>query len=318
MSKKYKRYLQIGMTLLIIGALVVGVIKYVNGPELFRALQSFNYIYALPMLGVSILTLLVMAWRFVVLVRPLGDVAWQVPFKVFIAGQPGLLIPGGLAMRAALLKQAGISVGKGSAPVLFSSLLDQASFFVVSLVAALWFPPVRLPVLIILVVVGLLAGAMAISSTRRWLARGANWLAQKAHIDEQWQQFQEEFPKLLTLSTMNVAAALTAVVLVLNVFVLDLDVRAFGSSLAYSALILSFVVPTMLGRLAPVPGGIGVTEASMVGLLVSTTELGVNAATAIVVIYRIATLFFQAVVGALVYFFVWRGNREEATAKAAG
>ncbi|MEZ4617558.1 MAG: hypothetical protein R2867_18875 [Caldilineaceae bacterium] len=72
----------------------------------------------------------------------------------------------------------------------------------------------------------------------------------------------------------------------------------------------------MLGRLAPVPGGIGVTEASMVGVLVSVAAMSSHTATAVVIIYRIATILFQALFGALVYFFVWRGSAEKVHAKA--
>lgn len=316
MGKQAKRYLQLALPLVIVIALIIGIIKYANGAEVLNALRSFNYWYAAPMLLASTLYLLVIAWRFVVLLRPLADVRWQLPFKSFIAGQPGLLIPGGLALRAGLLNQAGVDLGKGSVPVVLSSVLDQVAFFLVSLVAALWLPEVRTPVLILLGVLSLLAIALLFDQTRQWFQRSADWAARKLHIEDQWQQFQTDFPKTMTWPVIGTTLGLTALSLGLTVLVLDLNVRAFGETVSYHALLLAFVLPTMLGRLSPAPGGIGVTEASMVGVLVSVAALSRHSATAVVIIFRLATLLFQASLGAAVYFLIWRGKKEKLRANA--
>ncbi|MEZ4680260.1 MAG: lysylphosphatidylglycerol synthase transmembrane domain-containing protein [Caldilineaceae bacterium] len=304
------------MPVIIVIALIIGVVKYVNGADVLNALRRFNYTYAPLMLTLSTLYLLVISWRFVVLLRPLSDVQWHVPFKSFIASQPGLLIPGGLALRAGLLKQAGVAVGKGSVPVLLSTLLDQGVFLAISLIAALWFPPARLPVMILLGLIGLCGVVLAVASIRRRFLQATKWLAQKLHIEQPWQQFRADLPKTITWSVMGTTIGLTVVSVALTVLILDLNVRALGESVPYHALLLAFVLPTMLGRLAPVPGGIGVTEASMVGVLVSVAAMSSHTATAVVIIYRIATILFQALFGALVYFFVWRGSAEKVHAKA--
>ncbi|MEZ4617559.1 MAG: hypothetical protein R2867_18880 [Caldilineaceae bacterium] len=140
MSKQIKRYARVALPVIIVIALIIGVVKYVNGADVLNALRRFNYTYAPLMLTLSTLYLLVISWRFVVLLRPLSDVQWHVPFKSFIASQPGLLIPGGLALRAGLLKQAGVAVGKGSVTCPAIDATRSGVFLAISLIAALWFP----------------------------------------------------------------------------------------------------------------------------------------------------------------------------------
>ncbi|MCB0110942.1 MAG: flippase-like domain-containing protein [Caldilineaceae bacterium] len=317
-KQQIKRYLQVGLPVLMVVALILGAIKYVNGREVLNALQQFNYSYSIPILMLSMLYLIVISWRFVVLLRALTAVRWHVPFKSFIASQPGLLIPGGLALRASLLNQAGVPVGRGSVPVLLSSLLDQVAFLAIAMVAALWFPPARTPVLVVLALFALAGGALAVTAIRKRVLQGGRWLRRKLHVEEQWQQFRTDLPKSFTWSVLGPTLGLTAISLGLTVLILDLNVRAFNQSVPYHALLLAFVLPTMLGRLVPIlPGGIGVTEASMVGVLVSVAALSTHAATAIVIIFRIATIFFQAMLGAVVYFFLWRGQKENVQVEPA-
>lgn len=311
MSKRVKKYLRLALPVIIVGGMVYGVMKYVNGEELFEALQQFNYSYAPIMLAASTIYLLVISWRFVILLRPLSDIRWQTPFKSFIASQPGLLIPGGLALRAGILNQAGVPLGKGSIPVLLSSVLDQTTFFSISLIAALWFPPARTPVLITLAGLAAVTFALSFATTRRYVVRAIDWVVRTLHIEEQWQQFKIDLPKTLNWQMLAYTLALTLVSIVFTVIVLHLDVEGLGQSVPYHALLLAFVLPTMLGRMMPlIPGGFGIIEASMVGVLVSVAALSTNTATAVVIIFRIATILFQALLGALVYFFFWRGSEE--------
>lgn len=313
MSKKIKRYLQLGLPVLILIALGIGIKKYVNGDDVVDALQRFDYRYAAPILLLSGLYLLIVAQRFVMLLRALTEnVNWHVPFKSFIASQPGLLIPGGLALRASLLHQAGVGIGRGSVPVLLSSMLDQVAFFGISLVAALWYPPARIPVFILLALLALCGSALTVQRVRQSLDQLVMWVVNKFHVVEQWQQFKSDLPRTLRWQVLAPTLALTALSLAVTVLILHLSVLSVEQSAPYHALLLAFVLPTMLGRLVPIlPGGFGVTEASMVGVLMSVAMMGTSNATAIVIMFRLATIFFQALLGAIVYFFLWRGQQEE-------
>jgi hypothetical protein len=55
----------------------------------------------------------------------------------------------------------------------------------------------------------------------------------------------------------------------------------------------------------------------MVGFLTSTSDLGNAAAFAASAIFRIVTILLPAAIGALIYFFGWRGEEEAEAATPA-
>jgi len=83
-------------------------------------------------------------------------------------------------------------------------------------------------------------------------------------------------------------------------------VAAFGAELPFAALIFVSVGTGLLAGLAPVPGGIGVAEATMTGLL-TACGLPTEQAVSIAIVHRIATAYIPPVVG--FFSFNWL-NRE--------
>ncbi|CAN5877089.1 hypothetical protein BH24DEI2_BH24DEI2_01560 [soil metagenome] len=285
--------------------------KYLNGAEVLDALRSFNYLYAPFVLLLAAVYLGLKSWRFVLLMRPLSTVAAGPIFRGYAAGQAATLVPGGVAARAGLMRQLGIPVAVSSAPVLFSSLLDQVVFIGCSIIAALWFEAARTPALILVGVLAVLALVFIVPASRRGLARGAGWLAERFKVRAGWQNFLVAVNELATWRVMGSTLAVTVFAFALKVITLDLCLRGVGAALPYPTLFLAYILPTMLGRLSALPaGGIGVTEAGMVGFLASTSNLDPDTATAAVALFRIATVLFEALLGALVYSFAWRGEAE--------
>lgn len=143
----------------VLAGLLLAAVKYLNSEDFTRALTTFQWIYAPFMLSLTAAYLSLKGWRFALLMRPLNDLPWGVLLRTYVAGQPATLVPGGVAARVALLEQLGVPVAKGSAPVVLSSLLDQALYFAGALVAALWFEPARTPALFLLGTLACLCGA---------------------------------------------------------------------------------------------------------------------------------------------------------------
>lgn len=313
-----KDILKYGLHIGVLGGVVYAGFKYLNGEEIWQALRNFNYELAPFMLLLSIAYLLLKAWRFVILMKPFdGDLPWLVTFKAYIAGQAATLLPGGVAARAGLMKQVDVPVAKSSVPVIFSSGIDQVVFIVGSLLAALWFEAARTPAFILLGVITAVAIIFIIPTTRHWLSDAANWLAQKLNAEEKWQTFLESVPKVLTWEILLYAFGLTLIAFMAKIVALDLATRGIGLNLDYPTLFLGFVLPTMMGRILPVPGGMGVTEASMVGFLATASQSSANQLTAAVAIYRISMIFFQALIGAIVYYTLWRGEEEISASTAS-
>ncbi len=306
-----KDYLKYGLHLAILGGVIYAGFKYLNGEEIWSALKSFDYNFAPFILLLAAAYLFLKGWRFVVLMEPFdGDLPWFITFKAYVAGQAATLLPGGIAARAGLMKQVGVPVAKSSVPVVFSSAIDQTIFIVGSLIAALWFEAARTPAFILLGVITTVTLISIIPATRQWLSKGADWVARKLKIEEKWHTFLEAIPKVLTWRIMGYSFLLTLLAFAAGIVALDLSLRGIGLDLGYPTLFLGFILPSMLGRLVPVPGGVGVTEASMVGFLTATSPANANEVAAAVAVFRIGTIFFQALLGAVVYYALWNGEEE--------
>jgi uncharacterized protein (TIRG00374 family) len=213
------------------------------------------------------------------------------------------------------MRQVGVPVARSSAPVAISSALDQVVFILGSLVAALWFPYARMPALILLGVLVIVGLIFLIPTSRGWLVRTADWIAKKFNILEDWHNFLDSVPRIVTTRIMLITMSMTLIAFLFRIIVLHLSLLGVGLALSYPALFLAYVLPTMLGRIFPLPAGVGVTEAGMVGFISSTAGTDLNTTTAAVAIFRIATVVFEALLGAFVYFFAWRGE-EEVTSSA--
>lgn len=311
MDEKTKKYLKYGLHVAILLGVIWAAAKYINGEEVIAALRQFNYSLAPLMLALSVATLLLKATRFHFLLRPFAsDLPSLTIYKAYIAGQGATVLPGGVAARAGLLKQIDVPVSEGGVAVLVNSLIDQAFFIVIGLITALWYPQARLPGLIILAVLAIASLLFIFEPSRNWIARMAERLAERLNVAEQWHNFLSCLPSVLTKKILLAGFVATTLAFAFFVIVLRLALQGVGLSVAYPAVLLAFILPTMLGRIVPIPAGLGVTEATMVGFLTAVAAVDAAAAVAAVAIFRIAAIFIPILIGALVYFFWWRGEEE--------
>ncbi len=311
-------YLKYALHSAVLGGVLFAAIKYLNGEEVWAAIRAFDITFAPFILLLATAYLLLKAWRFVLMMAPFDDnLPWLVTFKAYVAGQAATLLPGGVAARAGLMKQVDVPVAQSSVPVLFSSAIDQAIFVVGALVAALWFEPARMPAFVALGVLSAVTLIFIVPVSQKWVANSAEWLTKKLNFHDDWQRFLDAFPQVFTWRIMLPALALTLLAFAGWFVALDLSMRGVGVQLSYPTLFLGLVIPTMLGRLVPIPGGVGVTEATMVGFLTTASDAGANELAAAVAIFRIGTIFFQALIGAVVYYAFWRGEEEMAAQSAA-
>lgn len=305
---KYLKYILHAAVLI---GLIIAALKYINGEEVLQALRSYNYAFAPVLLALSAVYLAMKAWRFIRLMRPVSDVAGNVLFRGYVAGTAATLVPGGVAARAGLMNQAGVSVARSGVPVALSSILDQVAFIGSALIAAIWFENIRVPVLVVLGILVLLGVIFAFPAPRRWLDSVALGLAKRFNYADQWRNFLKSGREVINARTILVALAITILGVLVQVIMLDFSLRGFGFDVPYATLFFAYIVPTMLGRLSALPAGVGVTEASMVGFLSSSAGVDPDTGLAATAIFRIGTVFFQALLGALVYFFAWRGEHEK-------
>lgn len=201
--KNNSKYLKYGLHIAILVGVIWAVVKYVNGQEVLKALQNFNYVYLPFMIVLAIGYFLIKTIRFILLMSPFSEAVPRLVIgKGYISGQAATLLPGGIAARVGLMNQVGIPFAQSSVPVAVHSGWDQAIFLLGGLIAALWFPAARLPVLIILGLLALVGLLLLIPATRSRLAGLAERIAKRFDFEEQWQRFLDAVPMVFTKKIM--------------------------------------------------------------------------------------------------------------------
>lgn len=312
-----RKILRYGLNFVIIAGLLLAGYRYLNADEVAAALRQFNYAYLAGMLALSAFYIYLKGYRFVLMMKPVSKLPASTVLNGYVAGTAATLLPGGVTVRAALMKQAGVPVSRSSVPVLFSSLLDQFVLVTGAIAAGLFYPQVRQAALALLGGAAVMAVLLAVPAVRRGLGSLLDRLARRFRFIEHWRNFQHSVSQVFTPRTMLAALALTYLGLLVNIAILHLTLLAFEQAVSLAVLFLAFIVPSFLGRNVGTPGGVGVTEAGMVGFFASV-GLDPELALAVTAVFRIVIVLFQAALGAVVYFFFWRGGGRSAQPAPAG
>ncbi len=119
-------------------------------------------------------------------------------------------------------------------------------------------------------------------------------------------RFRRSCAGLLGPASLAVSVPLGMVSWGAEAMVLVFAARAMGASLEPGAALLAHSAGTVAGAVSMIPGGLGLTELTVDGLL--TPRLGLACATAATLVMRFATLWFAVVIGVAVLAFERRGT----------
>ncbi len=303
MAQSVKQLTKYGLYALVLIGVGVAAVNYLSGEAFLRALGAFNWTLAPLILGLTVVYVLLKGWRFKVFLAPLSELGRWIILRVYLAGQVATLLPAGGAARVAVLGEVGVPLPKAGAAVLFASLTDQFILVAGIFFCALWFEEARLPALVALFVLVGVGGLLAVKAIRVRLLEAAAWLAEKAHLKKKWQAFQEAFSEGITLGVVLRGLGFTAAAFALMPLALHLALKGFSLEVPPTTILLAYVLPTLLGRVSSLPAGLGVTEASMVGILSAVPGVDENVAAAAVAVFRVGTVFFAALFGGVFYLF---------------
>lgn len=298
--KKLARY---GLYALVMVSLGVAARRYLSGEAFLAALGSFNWSYALLVVGLTGVYMVFKGLRFMVFLAPLIEFGRGAIVRAYFAGQVATLLPAGSVSRVAVMAEIGVPVPKASAAVLFASLTDQAVLIFSLIVTALWLEAARRPALIFLAALAGIVALLAIKEVRVHLLNAATWLMKKLHLEDKWNSFRSALDEGVTLKVVLLGLGFSTAAFAVMPPTLALALRGLELSVSPATLVLAYVLPTVLGRLSTLPAGLGVTEASMVGILSAGSGVEANSAAAAVAVFRAGTVFFAALLGGVVYLF---------------
>ncbi len=254
------------------------------------------------------------AARFHILIRHVGiKLSFLRSVRLFLASQAATPIPAGETIRAALLKQeTGVSLGKAAGPVLAQAIYEIAAAVAVVFTASLFYDELFFPALIMMSVLIVLLGGLV---HRPLFNRVLNLLVRLPFIHQHVERiragrdhFRRSFALLEgdgfdghVLASIGLALLAQLVgggLVLLAAQAFGLEINLFQTTLVYASGAI------LQGVFTIIPGGLGVTESGMSGIL---HLLGVDLSTALalVIIIRVATFLFPVVLGTLIFIPVY-------------
>ena len=263
----------------------LGLGLYADFGRLGEELASFRWELFPLALALTALNYLLRFWRWQ---RYLARLEIEVPtgrsFAIFVAGLSGTITPAklGEVLKCALLKRSfGVPVRR-SVPIVLAERVTDASGVVVLAVAA-GAGANRWPLLVLA-----LAGVVAIVFVVR-----SPLLERFSRLGEA----PEAARALLETRLLLGMTALSAVSWFFECLAAYVCVRGLRLDLSLVDTVVVFSLGSLAGALSFLPGGLGVAEGSMTGLIQVLGDVPKAAAVAATVLIRLATLWFAVALG---------------------
>jgi glycosyltransferase 2 family protein len=273
------------LTAVLAAAVAVGLGLYADFGQLGDELRDFRWELFPLALALTALNYLVRFWRWH---RYLARVDIAVPagrsFGIFVAGLTMTITPAKLGelLKSGLLKRSFAVPVWRSAPVVLAERVTDATGVVVLAVAGGAATQSWPPLAIALVAV---AGAVVLVRSpllERFTSLGEAPAAARA---------------LLATPLLVGMTLLSAVSWLFECLAAYVCVRGLGLDLSFPDTIVVFTLGSLAGALSFLPGGLGVAEASMTGLIRALGDTSKASAAAATVLIRLATLWFAVALG---------------------
>jgi len=241
-------------------------------------LSDFDWTTILILVALSVAYYALKAYRFWWLLiamkirKPFGLVALS-----YISAQPASLLPGGEVFRShALEKQTGVPVKKSIAQFTMQGILEGAGLATVMLVSALALHTVRVPAIILTVAV--IIGLVGLT---KYLVPFLHFLNRLPFVDvseTSIEHFNKKHKDVLNRRWLPPMYALSLLTEIIGTAIAYVSINGLGGDISVWQAGLMYVIPIIVGFISLLPGGVGLSEQSAIGVLLLsnvTTALAV-------------------------------------------
>lgn len=313
---------------LVIGLVVVIAIGLFSDlRDVGRDLGAFQWALIPAILGLTLLNYLLrwLKWEYYLRHLGLGDGVSRLDSGlIFTAGMVMAVTPGklGEVFKSYLLRRVnGVAISRSAPIVLAERLTDGLAMLLLMALGLTLYPPAR-PVFVVLVV-ATIAGILIVQNRRLSLALidltarlplGAK-LAPRLHNVYTSTALLLNW-RILTVSTIISVISWGFECLAFYYVLVGLGVE--GTALLLLQATFIFAASTLFGLVSFLPGGLGVSEVSSVGLLVALVGLTASAATTATILIRFCTLWFGVLLGVIALAWFGRTYRDQGDAEETG
>ena len=289
----------------LLGALVfLGLALYSDLPKLRAAALDFAppaFVWGLSLVAINY-AIRIIRWQF--FLKQLGiALPWLESSLLFLSGFVMSVTPGkvGEVFKSLLLLESRrVSFARTAPIVIAERLTDLMALVFLTALGCLAFPsgtPIALGG-------GLAVALMVLVASHRgigeWLLALCDRLPLVQRLSSRLREAHEALLALTRASIMVPATALSLVGWAMECGTMYIIVHGFrGVTMGLEAATFAYSASTIVGALAMMPGGLGVTEVGMTGLVQSMGGEGMTAAVAAAttILVRVATLWFAVLLG---------------------
>lgn len=311
MFAKYKKKILISIAF---GAIVyLGFSVYADLDKLLSVFGNFNWIW-LPV--ILVLSFMNYIFRFIKWHYYLNILKIKLPYKesflIFLSAFTMSVTPGkmGEVLKSYLLKEEnGTPVSKSAPIVLAERLTDFVSIVLLCLIGSYVFNYGRIIILIIGLVFILTIIFLSIRSFSLKMIGILEKISFLKKHTEKIRTAYESIYQMIKIEPLIIATIISLISWFFEClgFYIVINVFSHSSGMEISLLSSTFIYAfsTLIGAIAMLPGGVGVTEASLTGLLVYS-KIPKDISVASTIMIRLATLWFAVLVGIVSVFLFQR------------
>lgn len=281
-----------------------------------------DYAWSMFALGVALATanygIRFLRWQYYLGRLGIEKIPWLESLRIFVAGFVMSVTPGkvGEVLKSVLLFESrGVPIARTAPIVIAERLTDLMALVLLAAAGSLAFSDGWIVALGGAVVVAVLWLACAWRPLGELCLRIAAKLPVLKRLTPKLRQAYEALRELTAPVPLATATLLSVVSWGLECLSLLYIAAGFsGLSLSLAEATFSYSAPTIVGALALLPGGLGVTEAGMASLVAQFGETSEAMAVATTILVRLATLWWAVILGAIA--LIWH-RRALATRKKA-
>lgn len=285
-------------------------------PATLDALAAFRWSVAPVVVGAVLANYALRFLKWHVYLRRLAiPLGWRESALVFLAGFTMAITPGklGEVLKAVLVRdRVGTDVGRTASVVMAERLTDVAGVLVLCAWGATALPGG--PLLLLAVALGLAAVVAVFRAPRlgRLVRRALPRHPLVARVVDPARSFAGAGRELLAPGILAVAVALSAVSWFFECLALYVVLHGLGAPVPIRTATLAYAFASLAGAVSMLPGGLGVAEGSLTGLLVASGTAPPEAAAATLLI-RAATLWLAVGLGLSTLSWAFRGGPADGT-----
>ncbi len=288
--------------ILAVMGIYIGIILYSDLEEFYKNFLEIHYEYLPVILLLVFFSLVAKSFRQLILLRKIGiDISVKANFTIFFSGLSMQATPGGLGTMIKsqfIKKNYGHSLLKTMPVVLVERFHDLLSMITIIAILSFFYQLIEIQLILAILIPILIFSYLAVRR-EKILVFFVNRLLKIKFLSKSIQNLFESKETLQALSTKKILLScwgislfgltLEAISIYFSFLAFNLDFGIIETTLITFA---SFVI----GAASFIPGGIGLTEASLIGLLVlSKVELATASSLAIFI--RLTTIWYATSMG---------------------